>query len=124
MGMRSEESKSTCARGSRRGTPWGRCHTGPLRAGFKDDPMAWPVVPFNDLRLRFAADPNGYRTAIERVFSRARYVLGPEVEAFETEFGEYLGGGHVVGVANGTDAIELALRAARIGPGDEVITVA
>ncbi|HKA06103.1 MAG TPA: DegT/DnrJ/EryC1/StrS family aminotransferase [Gemmataceae bacterium] len=86
--------------------------------------MASPVVPFNDLRLRFAADPDGYRAAIERVFDRARYILGPEVEAFEAEFAEYLGGGHAVGVSNGTDAIELALRAAGIGPGDEVITVA
>jgi dTDP-4-amino-4,6-dideoxygalactose transaminase len=58
------------------------------------------------------------------VFARGWYVLGPEVEAFETEFAEHLGGGHAVGVANGTDAIELSLRAAGIGPGDEVITVA
>ncbi|MBO0697511.1 MAG: DegT/DnrJ/EryC1/StrS family aminotransferase [Zavarzinella sp.] len=86
--------------------------------------MAPMTVPFNDLRPRFAADPAGYRAAVERVFASARYVLGPEVEAFETEFADYLGIGHVVGVANGTDAIELALRAAGIGPGDEVITVA
>src|SRR5215471_10935479 len=86
--------------------------------------MAPLVVPFNDLRSCFAADPAGYRAALERVFARGRYILGPEVEAFETEFADYLGGGHAVGVANGTDAIELALRAAGIGPGDEVITVA
>jgi dTDP-4-amino-4,6-dideoxygalactose transaminase len=58
------------------------------------------------------------------VFASARYVLGPEVEAFEREFAAFLGIGHAVGVANGTDAVELALRAAGIGPGDEVITVA
>jgi hypothetical protein len=86
--------------------------------------MAPLAVPFNDLRPRFAADPGGYRAAVERVFARGWYVLGPEVEAFETEFAEHLGGGHAVGVANGTDAIELSLRAAGIGPGDEVITVA
>jgi dTDP-4-amino-4,6-dideoxygalactose transaminase len=86
--------------------------------------MAPFAVPFNDLRPRFAADPAGYRAAVERVFARGRYILGPEVEAFETEFAEYLGGGHAVGVANGTDAIELSLRAAGIGPGDEVISVA
>jgi dTDP-3-amino-3,4,6-trideoxy-alpha-D-glucose transaminase len=86
--------------------------------------MAPTAVPFNDLRPRFAADPAGYRAAVERVFARARYVLGPEVEAFEAEFAAYLGIGHAVGVANGTDAIELALRAAGIGPGDDVITVA
>ena len=86
--------------------------------------MAPLAVPFNDLRPRFAADPAGYRAAVDRVFARGRYVLGPEVEAFEAEFAEHLGGGHAVGVANGTDAIELSLRAAGIGPGDEVVTVA
>ncbi len=86
--------------------------------------MASVAVPFNDLRPRFAADPAGYRAAVERVFAGARYVLGPEVEAFEAEFAESLGIAHAVGVANGTDAIELALRAAGIGAGDEVITVA
>ena len=86
--------------------------------------MASLAIPFNDLRPRFAADAAGYRAAVERVFSRGWYVLGPEVEAFESEFAQYLGGGHAVGVANGTDAIELSLRAAGIGPGDEVITVA
>src|SRR5947209_1100829 len=94
------------------------------RAGVKDDPMASLAVPFNDLRPRFTADPTAYRAAVERVFARGWYVLGPEVEAFETEFAHYLGGGHAVGVANGTDAIELSLRAAGIGGGDEVITVA
>jgi len=86
--------------------------------------MASLAIPFNDLRPRFAANPDAYRAAIERVLPKARYILGPEVEAFEAEFADYLGGGHTVGVANGTDAIELSLRAAGIGPGDEVITVA
>jgi dTDP-3-amino-3,4,6-trideoxy-alpha-D-glucose transaminase len=82
------------------------------------------AVPFNDLRPRYAAAADDYRSAFERVMSRGHYVLGPEVEAFETEFADYLGINHAVGVANGTDAIELALRAAGIGIGDEVITVA
>ena len=86
--------------------------------------MAALSVPFNDLRPRFAANPGGYRAAVERVFARGWFVLGPEVEAFEAEFAEDLGAGHAVGVANGTDAIELCLRAAGIGRGDEVITVA
>jgi dTDP-4-amino-4,6-dideoxygalactose transaminase len=86
--------------------------------------LASIAVPFNDLRPRFNADPTVYRAAVERVFARGWYVLGPEVEAFEREFGDYLGIDHAIGVANGTDAIELALRAAGIGPGDEVITVA
>jgi dTDP-3-amino-3,4,6-trideoxy-alpha-D-glucose transaminase len=50
-----------------------------------------------------------------------RYILGPEVEAFEREFADYLGVGHVVGVANGTDALTIAMRAAGVGPGDEVV---
>lgn len=82
------------------------------------------TIPFNDLRPRFEADSPSYRAAVERVFARGWYVLGPEVEAFETEFADYLGAKHAIGVANGTDAIELALRAAGIGAGDEVITVA
>ena len=49
------------------------------------------------------------------------FILGPEVEAFEREFAAYLGVEHVVGVANGTDAITIALRAMGVGPGDEVI---
>jgi dTDP-4-amino-4,6-dideoxygalactose transaminase len=64
------------------------------------------------------------REIIERlttVVNDGRYILGPEVQAFEREFAEYLGVGHVVGVANGTDALTIALRAAGVGPGDEVV---
>ena len=55
------------------------------------------------------------------VVGDGRFILGPEVQAFEREFAEYLGVEHVVGVANGTDALTIALRAAGVGPGDEVI---
>src|ERR1039457_5550212 len=55
------------------------------------------------------------------VVSDGRFVLGPEVEAFEREFAGYLGVRHVIGVANGTDAITIALRALGVIPGDEVI---
>jgi dTDP-4-amino-4,6-dideoxygalactose transaminase len=58
---------------------------------------------------------------VRGVIDGGRYILGPEVEAFEREFAEYLGVGHVVGVANGTDALTIALRAAGVGPGDEVV---
>ncbi len=61
--------------------------------------------------------------AVRRVLDRGWYILGPEVEAFEAAFAAYHGVAHAVGVANGTDAIELALRAAGVGAGDEVITV-
>ncbi len=58
---------------------------------------------------------------ISAVIDARRFVLGPEVAAFETEFAAYLGVRHVVGVANGTDAITIALRALGIRPGDEVV---
>jgi dTDP-3-amino-3,4,6-trideoxy-alpha-D-glucose transaminase len=59
--------------------------------------------------------------AIDRVARSGRYILGPEVEAFEREFAGYLGVRHCVGVANGTDALTIALRALGVGPGDEVV---
>ncbi len=61
------------------------------------------------------------REAIERVLESERYILGPEVSAFEEEFAAYCGADHAVGVANGTDAITIALRALGVGPGDEVV---
>src|SRR5919202_4039012 len=59
--------------------------------------------------------------ALERVARSGRYILGPEVQAFEEEFARYLGVRHCVGVANGTDALAIALRALGVGPGDEVV---
>ncbi len=61
--------------------------------------------------------------AVLRVLRSDRYILGPEVNALEQEFAAYIGTAHAVGVANGTDALELALRALDLKPGDEVITV-
>jgi dTDP-3-amino-3,4,6-trideoxy-alpha-D-glucose transaminase len=61
------------------------------------------------------------RGAIDRVLDSERYILGPEVAAFEQEFAAYCGAEHAVGVANGTDAITIALRAMGVGPGDEVV---
>ena len=55
------------------------------------------------------------------VLGAGRYILGPEVAAFEREFADYLGVGNCIGVANGTDAITIALRALGVGPGDEVV---
>jgi dTDP-4-amino-4,6-dideoxygalactose transaminase len=71
-------------------------------------------APLTPLRGEIAA-------AIARVVDSGRYILGPEVEAFEREFADYCGATHGVGVANGTDAITLALRALGVGPGDEVV---
>lgn len=62
--------------------------------------------------------------AVARVLSGGRFILGPEVAAFEAEFAQYIGVRHGVGVANGTDALTIALKALGVGPGDEVITTA
>jgi dTDP-4-amino-4,6-dideoxygalactose transaminase len=74
-----------------------------------------------------AAQFDSYQEEIEAavlgVLRSNRYILGAEVEALEKEFAEYIGTHLAVGVANGTDALELAVRALDIGPGDEVITV-
>lgn len=61
--------------------------------------------------------------AAQRVLASGWYILGPELEAFEADFAAYHQVRHAIGVANGTDAVELALRALEIGRGDEVITV-
>ncbi|MFT3870985.1 MAG: DegT/DnrJ/EryC1/StrS family aminotransferase [Nibricoccus sp.] len=77
-----------------------------------------------DPKANFLAHADEIRMAIERVLSSGHYILGPEVEAFEKEFSVYQGGGYTVGVANGTEAIELALRALGVKAGDAVATVA
>jgi dTDP-3-amino-3,4,6-trideoxy-alpha-D-glucose transaminase len=78
-------------------------------------------VPFNDLSLQPAGLRAEIDAAVARVLNRGHYILGPECAAFEASFAAYLGVEHAIGVANGTDALELALRALDIGPGDEVI---
>lgn len=61
--------------------------------------------------------------AVLKVMRSNRYILGDEVEALESEFANFIGTTSAIGVANGTDALELAIRALDIGPGDEVVTV-
>jgi dTDP-3-amino-3,4,6-trideoxy-alpha-D-glucose transaminase len=78
-------------------------------------------VPLFDTSTPVAALRSELREAIERVLESERYILGPEVGAFEREFADYCGAEHGVGVANGTDAITIALRAMGVGPGDEVV---
>jgi dTDP-4-amino-4,6-dideoxygalactose transaminase len=58
---------------------------------------------------------------LAEVIDRGAFILGPEVEAFENDFAAYLGARHAVGVANGTDALTLALKALGVGPGDDVV---
>jgi dTDP-3-amino-3,4,6-trideoxy-alpha-D-glucose transaminase len=78
------------------------------------------VIPF--LQLTLHEDEEAVRTAIDRVLTRGWFVLGPELDAFETEFAASTLASHAVGVGNGTDALAIALRALGIGAGDEVIT--
>ena len=79
------------------------------------------AVPLFDTSAPLTALRGELREAIERVLESERYILGPEVSAFEREFAGYCGAEHGVGVANGTDAITIALRAMGVGPGDEVV---
>jgi dTDP-4-amino-4,6-dideoxygalactose transaminase len=71
---------------------------------------------------QYLAHSEEIKDAIDRVLNSGRYILGSEVEAFEGEFADFITTRHCVGVANGTDALHLALRAFNIAFGDEVIT--
>jgi dTDP-4-amino-4,6-dideoxygalactose transaminase len=79
------------------------------------------TVPFNDLTRRPAKEKRALAFAFERVLSSGRYVLGPEVDAFEERCAQRLGVQHAVGVSSGSDALVVALSALGIGAGDEVI---
>lgn len=78
-------------------------------------------VPFLDLAAQQAEIADEVLPTWQAQFLSAAFVGGPEVASFEREYAEYIGVRHCIGVANGTDAVELALRAVGIRPGDEVI---
>uniref|UniRef100_A0A7C2NXK4 DegT/DnrJ/EryC1/StrS family aminotransferase n=1 Tax=Schlesneria paludicola TaxID=360056 RepID=A0A7C2NXK4_9PLAN len=82
------------------------------------------MIPAFDARQEYLRLKPEIDAAIERVLLSGRLILGPEVEAFEREFAQYVGARHGVGVKTGTDALMIALKALDIGAGDEVITVA
>jgi dTDP-4-amino-4,6-dideoxygalactose transaminase len=82
------------------------------------------MIPFQDLRIQYDRHRPELEAALRRVFARGLFTLGPELEAFEVELARYHRAAHAVGVGSGTDAVELALRAAGVGRGDEVITAA
>lgn len=88
------------------------------------DAVVPEAVPFVDLQAAYRRVQPAIDAAVARVLASGWYILGHELEQFEQEFAAYQGQAHAVGVASGTDALLLALRAAGIGPGDEVITVA
>jgi dTDP-4-amino-4,6-dideoxygalactose transaminase len=77
-----------------------------------------------DPKAGYLAAQSEIDAAVARVLRSGLYILGPELEAFEKEFAAWLGTAGTVGVGNGTDALELALHALGLGPGDKVITVA
>lgn len=79
------------------------------------------TIPFVNFTKRYANDRDEILKAVDEVFSSGSYILGQYVEEFEKAIANYLSCKHVLGVANGTDAIILCLKAFNIGPGDEVI---
>lgn len=89
------------------------------RADLVGDP-----IPMVDLKTQYERLRDEIDSAISEVLADTRFIKGPVVSAFENELAGHLGGNHALGVANGTDALQVALMALEIGPGDEVITPA
>lgn len=82
------------------------------------------AIPIMDPRAQYESLIDEVTARISTVVDSGQFILGPNVKAFEAEAAEYLGTNHAIGVANGTDALVLALRALGIGAGDEVIAPA
>lgn len=82
------------------------------------------IIPAANPRAAYLARREAIDAAMRRVLESGRYILDTEVECFEQEFARWLGARYCVGVGNGTDAVELALRAVGVGPGDEVVAPA
>ena len=78
-------------------------------------------VPLFDTRTPVAPLRGEIDAKLAAMIDASSFILGPEVKAFEDEFAAYVGARHAIGVANGTDALTLALRAIGVGPGDEVV---
>ena len=78
-------------------------------------------IPFTDVSAQYLPLLDDVRRAVDGVLESGRFILGPEVAAFEQEAAAYLGASNAVGVANGTDALVLVLDALGVGPGDEVV---
>jgi dTDP-4-amino-4,6-dideoxygalactose transaminase len=79
------------------------------------------AVPLFDTSTPLAPLRDRLHAKLAELLDAGRYILGPEVAGFEADFADYLGAGHAIGVANGTDALTLALKAMGVGPGDEVV---
>src|ERR1700722_10327523 len=91
-----------------------------FRLRMKNPPIK---VPFLDLKAQYQSIKPEIDAAISRVLESSQFVLGEEVAGFEREFAKYCGASDCVAVNSGTSALHLALLAAGVGPGDEVITV-
>ncbi len=76
-----------------------------------------------DPKASYLAQKEAIDRAVREVLDSGWYIMGPKVKSFEEHFAAYVGAAHCVGVANGTDAIQLALRSCGVGPGDGVLTV-
>lgn len=97
----------------------------PYKQTLTDVPVEQAVkVPFNDLGAQYQRYKQELRIAMDRVILNNRFINGQEVAEFEEAFAAFCHARFAVGVGSGTDALELALQALDIGPGDEVITVA
>jgi|ERR1043166_9220189 dTDP-4-amino-4,6-dideoxygalactose transaminase len=81
------------------------------------------MIPLVDLKAQYRSIKSEIDAAISDVVESCQFILGPQVEAFETDFAEYCQSRFAIGLNSGTSAIHLALLAAGVGPGDEVITV-
>ena len=81
-------------------------------------------IPFLDVGATYSELKTGIDAAIQRVLDSQTFILGPEVQAFESEFANYVSANHCIGVANGLEALRLALRAVGVQQGDEVIVPA
>ena len=81
-------------------------------------------VPFLDLKPQYLELRDQFDASLRQVAESGWFILGPEVENFESEFADYCGAKHCIGVGNGLDALHLIVRALDVGPGDEVLVPA
>src|SRR5689334_9408200 len=81
------------------------------------------TIPFLDLKAQYLSIKPEIDAAVQKILDTTQFVLGEEVAAFERDFAAYSGAKHGIAVNSGTSALHLALLAAGVGPGDEVITI-